>query len=504
MVTLLIVSGLLVLHVAMFFSAGHALLHKHDSRSALGWVAVILLVPFAGLSLYWLFGIARVDSRAVRLMKQAAQQVMGGLVDLHGKSLLEEPSGSVPESVLPAELVYLARPGRHITGRALIGDNQLTPLHNGEAAYPVMLDAIGKARQSVYLSSFIFGYDDVGKRFAEALKEAAKRGCDVRVLMDGVGSFHPLAHWAKRLGNAQLSWFLPPSLFPPQLSINLRTHRKVLVCDGTIAFTGGMNISEHHLADLPRPDRVQDLHFRCVGPIARQLEVAFLMDWSFTTGSPARMPESAASSEALAARVPSESDTVSASASIHTTANASPRSSLCRILMDGPGNPQATILDLFCAQISTARQSVRIMSPYFLPPHPLATALTSAVLRGVEVSVILPGKNNHRLLDWAMRHHMPMLEERGVRILYQPPPFAHTKLLLIDGAYTLLGSANLDPRSLNLNFELVMEVLDPKLTEQLTAFYDEVKSRSAPAPERLPSLPVRLRNAASWIFSPYL
>lgn len=504
MVTILIVSGLLVLHVAMFFSAGHALLHKYDSRSALGWVAVILLVPFAGLSLYWLFGIARVDSRAVRLMKQAAQQVMGGLVDLHGKALLEEPSGSVPEDDLPLELVHLARPGKHITGRALIGDNVLTPLHNGETAYPVMLDAIGKARQSVYLSSFIFGYDDAGKRFAEALKEAARRGCDVRVLMDGVGSFHPLAHWRARLGKAQLAWFLPPRLFPPQFSINLRTHRKVLVCDGSIAFTGGMNISEHHLVDVPRPNRVQDLHFRCIGPIARQLEVAFLMDWSFTTGSPARMsPENATPSDCThEAYMPSES--AAASAPIHSTDRVLPHSSLCRILMDGPGNPQATILDLFCAQISTARQSVRIMSPYFLPPHPLATALTSAVLRNVEVSVILPGKNNHRLLDWAMRHHMPMLEERGVRILYQPPPFAHTKLLLIDGVYTLLGSANLDPRSLNLNFELVMEVLDPELTGQLTAFYDEVKRRSVPAPEQLPSLPVRLRNAASWIFSPYL
>lgn len=108
-------------------------------------------------------------------------------------------------------------------------------------------------------------------------------------------------------------------------------------------------------------------------------------------------------------------------------------SSLCRILMDGPGTPEDTILDLVCAQISAARHSVRIMSPYFLPPHRLHGELVSAVLRGVDVSVILPGENNHRLVDWAMRHQMPMLADRGVKIYRQPPPFAHTKLLLIDG-----------------------------------------------------------------------
>ena len=344
--------------------------------------------------------------------------------------------------------------------------------------YPVMLKAISEAKERVFLSSFIFGYDEVGKSFAAALRAAAERGCDVRLLMDGVGSFHLWPSWRKRLGpDVKLAYFLPPRLIPPQFSINLRTHRKVLICDSETGFTGGMNISQNHLANLKRRSRVQDVHFRCLGPIAQQLEIAFLMDWSFATGD-------------------------------HTNFTVHPvkkqGSSLCRILMDGPGTPEDTILDLVCAQISAARHSVRIMSPYFLPPHRLHGELVSAVLRGVDVSVILPGENNHRLVDWAMRHQMPMLADRGVKIYRQPPPFAHTKLLLIDGEYTLLGSANLDPRSLNLNFELVMEVLDLRLAEQLSAFYDEVRSRSVSVPTTYPALPYRLRNAASWIFSPYL
>lgn len=584
MAHLLVPAVLAILHLAAVGSACHALLHKRDSGAALGWVALLLFMPPAGLPLYWLFGIARVDSQAVRLMEKAAQQVVNGLLDLHGRLLEQEPWGAVRDESLPAVFRHLVRPGRAITGRAVAGGNAVLPLHNGEEAYPVMLRAIEKARRRVYLSTFIFGNDAVGESFAAALARAAERGCDVRLLMDGVGSFHPLAGWKRRLGpGVRLAYFLPPALVPPQLSINLRTHRKMLVCDGQEAFTGGMNISEHHLAALPRPERVQDVHFRCVGPVARQLEVAFLLDWRFVTAHAARMAADPGSSiltpgrhafirKAQKAGAPDSSRAIPAddpgglpgaravqaepsaagdapgaeacgagasriAASVSATelsgaeASSSERpgpdglraagpgpdglgaegsgapggSSLCRILMDGPGSPDKTIEDLFCAMISSARASVRIMSPYFLPSPRLASALSAAVLRGVDVTVIVPEENNHRLVDWAMRHQIPLLEAKGVRIFRQPPPFAHTKLLLVDGAYTLLGSANLDPRSLNLNFELVMEVFDTALAADLGAFYDAVRERSALCSAASPpTLPARLRNAASWLFSPYL
>ena len=412
-------------------------------------------------------------------MNRAARKLDNGDVDLHGRALGEKPMGFIrPEELPPAER-RLELPGNRLTGgRYPAGGNSIEILYNGEEAYPVMLQAIAEAREQVYLSSFIFGYDEVGLRFAAALKEAAQRGCDVRLLMDGVGSFNPLAKWHRRLGpGVKMAYFLPPSLIPPQFSINLRTHRKILVCDGDTAFTGGMNISQHHLVNLPRKDRVQDIHFCCRGPVAGQLALTFLMDWSFVTGE-TTTPQYGA--------IPKKGDMP------------------CRLLVDGPGSPDEIIHDLICAVISSARHSVRIMSPYFLPPHRLESALTSAVLRGVDVSIILPGENNHRLVDWAMRHQNNLLEESGVHLFYQPPPFAHTKLLLVDEDYTLLGSANLDPRSLNLNFELVMEVFDSRLTADLITFFDAVKTRSVPTSKDLPSLLQRLRNAAAWVASPYL
>lgn len=480
----LLAAGVLAVHALALLTAGHALLHKNDSRAALGWVAVCVMVPVLGPLLYILFGISRVNSRASLLMRRAAAKVLGGLADLHGGFLSDRPFGSVPHETLPQELRRLAAPGCTVTRRAVSGGNSIVPLHNGEQAYPAMLEAIRSARSRVYLATFIFGRDAVGAEFAAALSAAARRGVDVRLLVDGVGSFPllfpwPAACWKEMIrSGVKVARFLPPTLVPPQLSVNLRTHRKVLVCDGE-AFTGGMNISEHHLAAAQRPDRVQDLHFCCRGPIALQLLVAFLMDWDFVTGNAAQTP---------LVRPSTCGD------------------SFCRLLVDGPGSQRDPIADLFCGMISSAQHSVRIMSPYFLPPPALAGALTSAVLRGVNVDVILPGLNNHRLVDWAMQHMVPQLVEQGVNVYRQPPPFAHTKLLLIDGVYTLLGSANLDPRSLDLNFELVMEVFDAPLAAQLTAFYDQVRERSKPehrtAPR--PSVPVQLRNAASWIFSPYL
>lgn len=188
--TVILLSFVAIMHGFAVYSACHALLHKRDSRAALGWIAIILFMPPVGLPLYWLFGIARIDSQAVRLMEKAAQKVMGGLVDLHGKSLTEKPEGFIDKDEVPHAWHYLVNPGSSITGRCMLEGNDLTVLHNGEAAYPVMLKAISEAKERVFLSSFIFGYDEVGKSFAAALRAAAERGCDVRLLMDGVGSFH--------------------------------------------------------------------------------------------------------------------------------------------------------------------------------------------------------------------------------------------------------------------------------------------------------------------------
>ncbi|MFR0875739.1 MAG: PLDc N-terminal domain-containing protein [Bilophila wadsworthia] len=244
--TVILLSFVAIMHGFAVYSACHALLHKRDSRAALGWIAIILFMPPVGLPLYWLFGIARIDSQAVRLMEKAAQKVMGGLVDLHGKSLTEKPEGFIDKDEVPHAWHYLVNPGSSITGRCMLEGNDLTVLHNGEAAYPVMLKAISEAKERVFLSSFIFGYDEVGKSFAAALRAAAERGCDVRLLMDGVGSFHCGRAGANARPGRQARLLPAAAPHPAPVFHQPADAPQSLICDSETGFTGGMNISQNH------------------------------------------------------------------------------------------------------------------------------------------------------------------------------------------------------------------------------------------------------------------
>lgn len=465
---------LLLCHLLSWGAAGHAVLTKRDPRSALGWSATLLFLPVVGLLLYLLFGISRTQSAAQRMMRKLAEGEP--YVPLDGVEA-QRPGG------IPAQAVLLERLGRRLTGQELCGGNSIEPLRNGNEAYPAMLHAIHTARRHVYLSTYIFAHGSTAEAFCEALALAAARGVDVRVLVDGFGGrFYslrrPWAHLPRR--GVRVVQFLPLQFFPPKLCINLRTHRKLLVCDAE-AFTGGMNISDQHVLSGRKSD-VQDMQFRCRGPIVDRLLRAFLLDWGFALGRTERpLPP--------ALPVAPAGD------------------SLCRMVLDGPDSDADTINDLMAGAISGATRSVHIMTPYFLPSHELMTSLRSAAQRGLDVRVILPERNNLPYVHWATFRLLPSLLRAGVRVWYQPPPFAHTKLLAVDGCYAQIGSANLDARSLRLNFELNMEVFDPHFHDLLVRHMEDAMRRGQEMTlARLASrsLPLRLRDAACWLFSPYL
>lgn len=456
--------------------AVHALLHKKDPQSALAWVASVMLLPFLGSLAYSLFGISRADSLAGRLLDEASRRQ-----DSSDK-VLDRRLNTEEDVVLPQQWEAL-RVGRAITGRPMMRGNRLELLKNGEEAYPAMLEAIRNARRMVCLSTYIFKGDKTGRAFAEALGDAAERGVDVRLIVDGFGGLIYSLHkpWRRLAARGvKVQMFLPPRLWPPMFAINLRTHRKVLACDGNVAFTGGMNIGDHHLVSLPGRGRVQDIHFRCTGPVAARLQEAFLMDWAFVSKLPT--PPSGVEPEEAG-------------------------NSHCRLVFDGLGRQREDIHQLLCGVISSARRRVIIFTPYFIPPRELSGALVAAVQRGVCVDIILPAKNNLFYVHHASRRYQRQLAKMGVRIWYQPPPFAHTKLLLVDDWYALFGSANLDPRSLFLNFELNVEAADPDFQSELSAYAGEVLSRSrrmTPQDYEKMSIPSRLFDSLCWLMSPYI
>ncbi len=454
-------------------AASHALLHKRDPRSAWGWIATCWLFPLAGACLYYLFGINRLQQRAKRLLGSPAP--LGKPVKQPTERCLAVVGAD------PVELRELVRIGAAMTGLPLAFGNRIEMLHNGEQAYPQMLKAIAEAGQTIDLCTYIFEGGTVGDQFVQALVAARARGVEVRVLLDGMSQLLFAGPVRRRLDAAgvPVALFLPPRWFPPMLHMNLRNHRKLMLVDSRLAFTGGMNIRDCHLQQPLTPATTTDLHFGLAGPIVQQLAQCFADDWQFATG------------EEL----------------IRNQTSASCGESACRVITDGPNEDLDKLVMILTGALANAHHRVLILTPYFIPNPALMAALQAAALRGVEVHLLLPAQSDQRYVDWAARPYIEQLLRYQVKVWLQPAPFAHTKLFVVDGYYAQIGSANLDHRSLRLNFELVVEVFDRMLVEQLAAHAESARARSAPlelAAMQARGLPVRLRDSLCWLFSPYL
>jgi cardiolipin synthase len=461
-----------LLTLIAILSAGHALINKRDPRSALGWILTCIAIPFLGPLFYWGMGVNRIYRRARRWHRGAGAPISQ---QARGKAGLSLP--------LPAELSYL-KELRSLPDRVVSTDlwpgNALVPLENGEEAYPAMLAAIESGVSSVHLCTYIFDGDQTGRRFVAALKGAADRGVEVRVIVDSLGEIYssPTARRLLKGSAVQFRSFLP---LRPGGYLNLRNHRKVLVVDGVLAFTGGMNIGDRHLVSGP-PPLVKDLHFQVTGPVVSDLQRTFLEDWRFAKGEHLEG----------ARYFPELPQTGSA---------------LVRAVSDGPDKEFRKLHWIILGALSCARKRVTMVTPYFIPDRPLIAALVTAALRGVAITLVLPGVNNLPFVQWASRSYLWELLQQGVRIYSQPPPFVHTKCMVVDGTWSLIGSANLDPRSLRLNFELDLEVYDLQFARLL-----EGRCAAAVAGCREitlaevdgRSLPEKVRDGAAKLFSPYL
>jgi cardiolipin synthase len=465
--------------VLAVIACGHAVLYKKDTRSTIAWVGFIWLVPLVGSVLYFVFGINRLRRRAVLLR--------GGLERYRAAPHPAECRPEKLHELLPGHsghLNMLARMVGAVVDRPLVPGNQIEPLINGDQAFPAMLAAIAEARVSISLQTYIFDHDESGLAFAQALGDAVRRGVEVRVLIDAAGirySFPSILH-ALRRQNVRHARFLP-SLAPwSVMTLNLRTHRKILVIDGQLGFTGGMNIRAGNCLQKHPRNPVQDTHFRVRGLVVTRLQEAFADDWLFTTR------------EALRGDAwfptPQENGHV-----------------LARGITDGPDEDFEKLLWTLLGALSIARRSVRIVTPYFLPDQAIISSLNLAAMRGVKVEILLPSINNLPVVHWASRAMWWQVLEHGCRIWLTPPPFDHSKLMTVDGCWSLVGSANWDARSLRLNFEYNLECYDTALAGRLEALIDEKRmgAREVTMKEvRNLSLPIRLRDGLARLLSPYL
>lgn len=438
------------LHIGAFLLVTlHSLQRKRNASSTLLWIFLAWSFPVAGPLLYLCFGVDRVTDRGfekfltnrVLLSARAGTKETAPFAYWHHPRTVPQQSdlhrnmNRILDALVPD---HPAHPG-----------NRIVPLVGGDEAYRDMLAAIRSAKKQIHLQSFIIARDRISREFMDALAEQAAHGVQVRVLYDRFGSTraHLSGFFRKyaRLPDIQIAGWTQANPLKRQFQINLRNHRKVLVVDGTVAFFGGVNIHDENRTGT-KNGPIRDYHFRVEGPLVQELQYSFLRDWHFITGE--------------------DPSGLLTEACFPETAADGPTSA--RLINSGPSAEKDTAVETFFNAVTLAKQQILAVTPYFVPPDDLLRALHSAALRGVDVRLIVPQKNNHRYAGLASRALYEELLQAGVRIYERQPPFMHAKALVVDNEFCLIGTANLDNRSLSLNYETSVAVYS-------TVFADAMK-----------------------------
>jgi len=450
---------------------GWIVLQKREPAATISWVLSLALLPYLGYLIYFLLGPQKIKRQRLRRH-----------VSRSGMDAYTADSGLGPDST---ELGVLARA---ITGLPATATNSARLLVDGAATYDAIIEAIGQARDHVHLEYYIYEPDQTGTRVRDALVERARAGVKVRLLLDAVGSASVRERFLQPLLEAggEVAWFHPTRLRPfARPWLNLRTHRKIVVVDGRIAFTGGLNISDvqdERLHKMP----YRDLHLQLEGEVVRGIQVVFVEDWTYASGQGRRQLEGTSLRRGQGFDVAGE---VSA-----------------QVLVSGPDSSWEAIHRLHVSAIHEAHTRVWLATPYFVPGEAARMALTSAALGGLDVRLLVPKMSDSRLVTYAARSYFDELLAAGVKVYEYGPRLMHSKALLCDDEVAIIGSANFDHRSFRLNFEISMLLQDRKLVADLaTQLEADMQDSERVRDERQRSfLRNRLPEALARLLSPLL
>lgn len=441
-------------------------LQKREPIATLSWILSLAALPVVGLLIYHFLGPQRIRRQQLRRARARA-----GL------------DGSLPAGLRASEdCATVARLGQAATGFAASTATRAELLVGGEQTYGQLLAAIAGARHHVHVEYYIVEPDHTGLAFREALVERARAGVRVRLLMDALGSGRINEKFLAPLreAGAEVAFFHPAHLrFVTRPRVNLRNHRKVVVVDGALGFTGGINLCDDQDARHCET-AFRDLHLRLEGEVVHWLQLAFLEDWHYATGvalRDAQLWPSLANGKLLA-----------------------------QVLTSGPDSPVEAIHRVKVEAIHQADRRVWLVTPYFVPGEAARMALTSAALRGLDVRVIVPARSDSRIVSACARSYYDELLAAGVRVFEYQPSMLHSKALLVDEDTCVVGSANFDHRSFRLNFELSVLLHDAAFAARLEAEMEDTLSqaREVRADRPRPPLPTRLGEAFARLLSPLL
>ncbi len=428
----------------------HILRKPGEPRTSLLWIFFASVFPLVGISAYILFGVNAADNKG---WEKQHSDIHFNLILNHfreptdplefaNRSEHPDKTNPIPKNLQTLNTI-LDQTGPY---HPLLGGNSIKLQDNAEEALEEMFAAIKGAKSNIKLSTYILADDAVGRRLMDALKERAEQGVMVRVLYDSFGSaassFKLFFRRYRKTSNLKIIGFSQVNILQRKFQLNNRIHRKLLIIDNETAFTGGINF---HDVYLPKGDKkgVRDYNFKLRGPAVLDLQYTFLRDWYYMTKEPA---ENLLSTDYFP--VPE-----------------SQGNSAIRIINSGPTHDEkAIMLDTMVAAANIATTQLLILTPYFVPPRSLILALRLAAHRGIDVRVLVPAENNHPSLQQASHALYEPLLLSGVRIFERKPPFIHAKATLIDDQVAIIGSANLDPRSLYLNYETSLAVFDSEFT----------------------------------------
>jgi len=424
-------------------------LENRNPNKTLVWIFAIILLPVAGLILFYFFGknfrrkriftrkeIA--DFRQIEKMTLWQSEHLLDDLDMSNKAIIDKVG--IIKLLLNNNKALLTR------------QNKVTILNNGNETFPAIFDAIKNAQHHIHLEYYLIEEGKVGNQLKEILIEKAKQGVEVKLIYDDVGSWDLSNDFIEELTLAgiQSHAFIPVRFPRFAQKINFRNHRKIVIIDGKIGFIGGLNIADRYLYGKPGIGFWRDTHIKIEGTAVGSLQVVFLTDWHFVTNQLLNDCK-------YFPRIESEEKT------------------LIQIATSGPDSDWDSIMQSFFYAISTAKNYLYISTPYFIPNESILTAIKTVALSGVDVKIILPSKSDSKLTFFCSMSYLQELLEANVSIYIYKKGFTHSKILIVDDIFSSVGTANMDLRSFDQNFEVNALIYNEKITMQLkTSFLDDL------------------------------
>ena len=405
----------------------HILRGRRSPTSTLAWLMAIIFIPYLGVPLYLIFGGRKMISKAKKkpkLLIDNSKRFGDTYID---KAYLFEPSdGFFPPS----------------------GHNHIKFLPEGEQAFQTIIELIQNAKHSVYIATFILGKDETGTAIVHALAQKASQGLKIYLLLDALGSVRISKKFLLPLLEAggRVAFFMPMIHWPFRGRANLRNHRKMIICDNLTAIIGGMNLASEYMGSHGFIGRWQDLSLLVQGQVTEHLSDIFRSDWKF------------ASKEALG----QHSTTIQA--------RKSDSNGVTHLVASGPDVRNDSLRNAILTAIFRANRRIWIVTAYFVPDELMSEALCIAACRNVEVSIIIPHKSNHCLADLVREGYLTRVQEAGAGIWLYEPRMLHAKAILVDDTLAIVGSANMDMRSMLLNYEIALCIYDSDAIRQLEAW----------------------------------